>query len=144
MANNNEILLQLDIASHLAAEKKNRELRKVGLSGSHMQVLQLINDSEEKRVTPSHIAMKISRERHDVTTLLYRMDRAGLVNCKMNPKDRRSIFVYMTERGQRLFTQGTEIMKRYTEDITRGITLTRLENFRKTLNIIQKNSIRNR
>ena len=73
---------------------------------------------------PSEIAEWIYRERHNVTTLVDRLKRDGLVKTNRNSEDRRVITVTLTDKGQQALNEATpvsweivkEVMSSFSED----------------------------
>jgi MarR family transcriptional regulator for hemolysin len=51
------------------------------------------------------------------TSLLDRLERAGLVRRELNPADRRSLLVHITERGRELTARLNRLLERLEEDI---------------------------
>ena len=56
---------------------------------------------------PSEIAEWVSRERHDITTLIDRLERDGLVRTEHSDKDRRTKNVILTDKGRSVLTETT-------------------------------------
>ncbi len=58
---------------------------------------------------PSEIAEWTLRERHDITTLINRMRKEGLVTSKRNRKDMRSVNIRLTENGLNVLAHATPV-----------------------------------
>ncbi len=56
---------------------------------------------------PSDIAEWVSRERHDITTLIDRLARDGLVRTEHSDKDRRTKKVILTDKGRSVLAETT-------------------------------------
>ena len=56
-------------------------------------------------MTASEIARLTNTEKHNITTLIRRMKRDGLVTVKTNEKDRRSVLIGLTDRGREALAQ---------------------------------------
>lgn len=52
-----------------------------------------------------------------LTSLLDRLERAGLVRREPNPADRRSFLIHLTERGRELTTRLNRLLKRLEDEI---------------------------
>ncbi len=73
-----------------------------GISEPKFSVLLLLYN-EEDGMPLSEIGEKMFVTRANMTGLIDRMEKEGLVEKKVNPKDRRSIKAYLTEKGRNLF-----------------------------------------
>ncbi len=51
-------------------------------------------------ITPSELAEWTQTERHNITTLIERMKRDGLIQAERNPKNRRFVNVSLTDKGR--------------------------------------------
>ncbi len=97
--------------------------RKVGLSAIKFTVLDAlaINGGSMR---PSEIAEWTYSERHNITALVARLKRDGLVKTNRNSKDRRVITVTLTDKGRHVLSESTpvsweiikEVMGSFSED----------------------------
>ena len=75
-------------------------------------------------MTPCEIAEWTFRERHDITTLVRRLERDGLVSTKRNDTDKRFVNIVLTARGRKVLKQATpaarEIVNRAMLSISEG------------------------
>ena len=85
-------------------------LTKAGLSIIKMMVLQLL-DAHGGSLTPSEIARLVLREKHNITTLIRRMQKDRLIKIKADTKDRRSINVIITKKGQQALINITPVAR---------------------------------
>ena len=85
-------------------------LNKAGLSIIKMMVLQLL-DAHGGSLTPSEIARLVLREKHNITTLIRRMQKDRLIKIKADTKDRRSINVIITKKGQQALINITPVAR---------------------------------
>ncbi len=73
---------------------------------------------------PSEIAEWTYREKHNITTLVDRLKRDGLVETSRNSKDRRVMTITLTDKGQHVLNEATpvsweivgEVMSSFSED----------------------------
>ncbi len=97
--------------------------RKARLSTIQYTVLQCLVFNNGA-MTPSQIAEWTTRERHNITTLVERMRRDGLVDTERSEKDRRSINVTITDKGREVLRQAMpvarEIVNRVMSSISEG------------------------
>jgi DNA-binding MarR family transcriptional regulator len=73
---------------------------RAGLSLVKLMVLQLLQ-AHDGTLTPTEIAKLIHREKHDITTLVRRMERAQLITTKRSEIDTRSINITITAKGKK-------------------------------------------
>ncbi len=78
--------------------------RKNSLSTIKFMVLQILS-ANGGTMSPSEIADWTSRERHNITTLIKRLERDQLVRTERNDKDRRFINVMLTDKGRSVLTE---------------------------------------
>ncbi len=97
--------------------------RKAGLSAMKFIVLNALAVNGGS-MRPSEIAEWTYREKHNITTLVDRLKRDGLVKTNRNSKDRRVITVPLTDKGQQVLREATpvsweivkEVMTSFSED----------------------------
>ncbi len=109
--------------------------RKTRLSLIKYMMLQVLTANRGTMI-PSEIAQWTLRERHDITTLVDRMEAEGLVRTKRHNKDKRSIDVTLTGKGRKVLNQATpaarEIVNISMSSITEGDAIL-LEKFLRVL-----------
>ena len=97
--------------------------RKSRLSLIKFMVLQILA-ANGPTMTPSEIAKWTFRERHDITTLVSRLKRDGLVRAERNGEDKRFVNVTLTAKGRKLLKQtapvATEIVNKVMLSISEG------------------------
>ena len=100
--------------------------RKARLSIIKYVVLQILA-TNGGAMTPSQIAEWTFRERHNITTLINRMKRDGLVRVDRNIKDKRFVSVSLTAKGRKVLKQAMpvarEIVNRVMLSISEGNTI---------------------
>ncbi len=73
-------------------------------------------------MTPSKIAEWTFRERHNITTLLNRLERDELIKTERNEKDRRSVNVTLTDKGQTALNQATPTARGIINQVMKSIS----------------------
>jgi len=63
------------------------------------------------KTTPSEIANRTLRRRNDITTLVRRLERDGLVVTERSDRDRRFINVTLTDKGRGMLPQIISVVK---------------------------------
>ncbi|BBF42808.1 transcriptional regulator, MarR family [Lachnospiraceae bacterium KM106-2] len=76
--------------------------------------------SEHDGSVQKDIATACQIEPATVTNLLYRMEEAGLIERKSKQGNRRSLYVYMTERGRAEQQKVTEAFRQLDEGVFEG------------------------
>lgn len=83
-------------------------LKPLGLTPTYVYVLGVLRDQE--CASPSDISHRLELERPTVTTVLSRMEEAGLINRIVNPKNRRETLVTLTDRGKQVSEQAYPLL----------------------------------
>ena len=84
--------------------------RKAGLSVTKFVVLRILS-TNGGTMKPSEIARWTLRERHNITTLVNRLERDGVVTTKRNDTDRRFVSVTLTDKGWKILRQVTPVAR---------------------------------
>ena len=95
------LLVQVTDAIHKYAEIR---FYRSGLSEIKFLTL-LVLHKNGGTMTPSDIARWTFRERHDITTLVRRLERDGLVTSERGTVDRRFVYITLTKKGRKVYEQ---------------------------------------
>ena len=68
-------------------------------------------------MTPSKIAEWTFKERHNITTLVERLKRDGLVRTERSSKDKRFVNVILTAKGRRVLKQATPVAREIIDQV---------------------------
>ncbi|MFC2038752.1 MarR family winged helix-turn-helix transcriptional regulator [Chloroflexota bacterium] len=101
-SNQNEALTLIQfslIAFAVIKYANSRFYKEIGSSFIQFMVLQILES--RGTMTLSEIAIYTLKVRHNITTLIYRMQRDGHVSTKPNTSDRRSTHVNITDDGRK-------------------------------------------
>ena len=113
--------------------------RKTRLSVIKYMVLQILA-TNGGTMTPSQIAEWTFRERHNITTLVYRLKRDGLVRTDRKNRDKRFVNIMLTAKGRKVLKQATpvarEIVNRVMLSISKGDTVP----LEKSLRVLRQNA----
>ena len=123
------------------AVKKYTDARlyKVGLSTIKLIVLRVLA-FKGGTMTPSAIARWTLRERHNITTLIDRMKRDGLVKTRRNRTDRRSINITLTKKGRELLEEHTPLTRDIIDQIMSSISEDDAALLEKLLAVLRQNT----
>lgn len=114
-------------------------LYKVGLSTIKLIVLRVLA-ANGGTMTPSTIAHWTLRERHNITTLVDRMKRDGLVKARRNRMDRRSINITLTAKGRKLLDEHTPLSRSIVDQIMSSISEDDAALLEKLLAVLRQNA----
>jgi DNA-binding MarR family transcriptional regulator len=114
-------------------------LVKAGLSLIKLRVLRLLQ-IHGGMLRPSEIASLTLRERHDVTTLIRRLEKGKLVRIKTNQKDRRSVYVIITRKGEQALEDATPAARNIVKQVMASIPGSKTEDLEKLLMVLRKNA----
>ncbi len=114
--------------------------KKAGLSDVKMMVLLAFYYDPTAAVTASQIAQWTDTAPHNVTTLINRMKREGLLETERDKKDKRFVKITITDRGRMVLKEAMpaaqQVVDQLMSSITRDDTLS-LEN---VLRVIRRNA----
>ena len=109
------------------------------LSTVQLIVLQSI-DHNKGVMKPSEIAHWTHTERHNITTLVQRMKKDGLVRVERDKKNRRTVNVFITEKGRVVLDKTTPIAQEAVDQVMSSITDEDMSSLEKTLSTIRENA----
>ncbi len=91
----------------------------------------------EDGATASHLAQAVCRHPSSMTALLDRMEEKGLVSRAIDPHDRRSVRVFLTELGKEMRPRVERAADRLHALIGERITEEQLDTFLYVLSVLQ-------
>ena len=97
------------------------KLYKEGLSVIKLMVLKIL-DFNGGTMIPSDIAKWTLRERHDITTLVERLKRDGLVSTERSSKDKRYINVSLTDKGRKAISIGSPVAQDIVNQVMKSVS----------------------
>lgn len=97
-------------------------------------------ESNDKVFTLSEIASLTNTERHNITTLVERLEKEGLVKTRRNRRDRRVVNVRITEKGKQILAIAIPIARQIASQIMLNAQNSELANFVEQLGTIKKNA----
>jgi DNA-binding MarR family transcriptional regulator len=113
--------------------------RKARLSISKLIVLRVLA-SNKKVMTPSEIAKWTQTERHNITTLIGRMKRDGLIRTERNPRDRRFLSVSLTDKGREVLMQAMPVAREIVDQVMSSISEDDALLLEKWLRVLRQNA----
>jgi len=112
---------------------------KAGLSETKFVVLQVLAVNGGT-MTPSEIAQWTLRERHNITTLVNRLEHAGLVRTERSSRDRRFLNVTLTDRGREVLSQVQPVAREIVNQVMSSISEDDAVLLEKLLGILRQNA----
>ena len=91
-------------------------------------------------MTPSQIAEWTFRERHNITTLINRLKRDGLVRTERENRDKRSVNVILTPKGRKVLEQSTPVARNIVERVMLSIGEEDAAWLGKSLSVLRQNA----
>ena len=91
-------------------------------------------------MTPSEIAVWTFRERHNITTLINRMKRDGLVRVERNIKDKRFVNVSLTAKGRKVLKQAMPVAREIVDQVMLSISEGDTIPLERSLRVLRQNA----
>jgi DNA-binding MarR family transcriptional regulator len=112
--------------------------RKVHLSIIKLATLTVLSVNNGL-LNPSEIAKITYTERHNITALVSRMSREGLVKTERNPSDRRLVNVTITDKGREVLLQATPVVREVIAQVMSSISENDANAMSKPITILRQN-----
>ncbi len=113
--------------------------RKEGISVIKIIVLRVLA-AHGGTMTPSKIAEWTFRERHNITTLVDRLKRDGLVRVERNIKDKRFVSVSLTAKGRKVLKQAMPVAREIVDQVMSSISEGDAILLEKSLRVLRQNA----
>lgn len=111
-----EAHLSIVRTAHMLEAAQNRLFKSFGLSMPGYNVLRILRSAGSEGRTCSGIRDDLIAQVPDVTRLLDRLERAGLVERRRSSEDRRVVFAHLTDEGEKLLSRLADpVMKLHKE-----------------------------
>jgi DNA-binding MarR family transcriptional regulator len=110
------------------------ELNAAGVKITLVQagILFLLKDRDRRAM--SELGQHLSLDKSTITGLIDRLEKAGFVRRKANPKDRRMSLIQITRVGVREAGKAGTIINRINDEIKADFSTTEIKAFKKILN----------
>ncbi len=114
-----ETLLNIFVTSNLLIKEAQQLLRPLGLTDAQFNVLMMLKtQSENGTLNQTELCNMLLVNRSNVTGLIDRMERTGLVKRIPDSGDRRVNLVEMTEYGNKIFESAQDLYFKRIDEIT--------------------------
>ena len=91
-------------------------------------------------MSPSEIARWTNTERHNVTTLIRRLEQDGFVNIERNSVDKRFFNVTLTDEGLKVLSQATSVAREIVDKVMLSIGERDAYLLEKSLRVLRRNA----
>jgi DNA-binding MarR family transcriptional regulator len=109
-------------------------LKPYDLSQSQFNILRICKGADGEGRTCSEISERLVSKVPDVTRLIDRMEKKGLVYRDRCTTDRRVVWIHISEKGAELIQQATEIINKNIDAITQHIGV---DSSTETINVLE-------
>ena len=103
------LCLHVQRAARALARRFDEALRPVGLTSGQFSLLNALNRPEPPPIGP--VARLLAMDRTTLTAALRPLERDGLVVIAIDPDDRRSRLLRLTDKGQRVLASAVPIWR---------------------------------
>ena len=114
--------------------------RKAGLSDVKLIVLMAYFYDPTASITPSQIAHWTDTDPHNVTTLVNRMKREGLLETRRDEKDRRFLRISITEKGRATLKEAMPAAQQVIDCLMASLSKDDMLLLEKSLKVIRRNA----
>ena len=83
---------------HITARLISQKTQKLGLLSGQPKILECLLDCV--CCTPKELGRRCALDKSTITSLLAKMERQGLVRREVQPADKRSVLIYLTDEGR--------------------------------------------
>jgi DNA-binding MarR family transcriptional regulator len=132
---NDKIAFSLMHAAHSIEGHFERALAAVNLSSSKFAALSVLV-AEDKPMSLSELADKLTCVRSNVTQLVDRLEADGLVKRTDDPSDRRGVRAEMTKLGREQHAAGLKVVNKIHEEIAKQLSAIDQDVLRRALDTI--------
>lgn len=116
-----EISHQIIMLAHAHRQYAEEALSQIGLHATQEHILFLLH--QEDGLTPTQLASRwfFNVGLATIVKTIQRMERAGFLESRPDPRDRRASRVYLTERGCSVYKPALQVWNALTERTVRGM-----------------------
>ena len=133
-----------EAAFRLAFDMQTQMADKVGdfgveLTPLKMRILRVIWSASTNNVSAQDIVKTVKRDKAQVARIIEDLCAQGLVRREVDPSDRRSKILFLTDQGAAIFASVEEIEATFAAALTRGIDRSDLAAFFRVADKISEN-----
>ncbi len=113
------------------------QAQKIGLTSGQPKILDYLYEHEGS--DQKTIASYCEIEPATLASVLLRMEQKGLIERRQKEGNRRSLFVYMTEKGRSAADQMHEVFNQYDEEAAKNMIESEVTELKRLLTVICEN-----
>jgi len=113
--------------------------KKTRLSVSKLVILKAL-DSSGKAMRPSELANWTGTERHNITALISRMKKEGLVVTGRDSSSKRFVNINLTDKGREVLRHAMPVAKEIVDQVMLSISEGKAELLKEGLTILRQNA----
>jgi DNA-binding MarR family transcriptional regulator len=140
MKANECIFFQLAKISQLGARIWGQKVSDLNITAVQAMVLRFLYD--EDGVTSIDLGKKTELDSSTMTGILDRLETAGLIDRKDNPHDRRSIQIFLTEKGRITGEEATRRMEEVNAAFMKALSPQEAGEFRRLIHTLRNQALR--
>lgn len=133
-----EALLALMRTADQVGQRNAEILKPFGLSPTQYNALRILRGGGEKGLPCSEIAVRMINHDPDITRLLDRLAKRGLVDRSREEKDRRVVTARITQAGLELLSSMDRTMRESPKQMLAGIGEKRLQSLLRLLRTVRE------
>jgi DNA-binding MarR family transcriptional regulator len=133
MRTDDRLIYLVSMAQHTLRTYLNNLFSKEGMKITPPQATILFLLQERDGRIMSELGQAIGVDNSAITGLVDRLEKAKLVTRKLNPDDRRSLFIYITPGGLKEAKKAEAIIRRVNESIKAGFSARDMDAFNRIL-----------
>jgi DNA-binding MarR family transcriptional regulator len=134
------IFFQLAKAGQLGSRFWGHKVSDLNVTPVQAMVLRFLYDQDQ--ITSIDLGKKTELDSATLTGVIDRLENAGLIDRKDNPHDRRSIQIYLTEKGKITGEQVARRMEEANADFLKALTPQESGELRRLINTLRNQSLR--
>jgi DNA-binding MarR family transcriptional regulator len=134
------IFFQLAKAGQLGSRFWGHKVSDLNVTPVQAMVLRFLYDQDQ--ITSIDLGKKTELDSATLTGVIDRLENAGLIDRKDNPHDRRSIQIYLTEKGKITCGEVARRMEEANADFLKAFTPQESGELRRLINTLRNQSLR--
>jgi DNA-binding MarR family transcriptional regulator len=134
------IFFQLAKAGQLGSRFWGHKVSDLNVTPVQAMVLRFLYDQDQ--ITSIDLGKKTELDSATLTGVIDRLENAGLIDRKDNPHDRRSIQIYLTEKGKITCGEVARKMEEANADFLKAFTPQEVGELRRLINTLRNQSLR--
>lgn len=111
-----------------------KQLKPYGITPEQWGIISILNS--QKGTTQKELSQEIDKDHSTVVRMIHSMEKKGLVKKKFNERDKRSHYLFLTEKGEEIKNTILPLVKDAHDFVTSNLTSEEVEQLKILLNKI--------